>query len=121
MCLFSCKKLVIYCTLSFELMFNYYFIIKPCNYARGKDIHGVSFDFDFTSYVHKLLLFFSFKNIISWNRFSQILRGPGREFGPNNSGIFRKKKKYANYLFCCTGKEPAYFLALGNAAIVIVR
>ena len=34
-----------------EFMFNYYFIIKPCNYARGKDIHRVSFDFDFTSYV----------------------------------------------------------------------
>ena len=35
-------------------MFNYYFIIKPCNYARGKDIHIVSFDFDFTSYVQYL-------------------------------------------------------------------
>ena len=32
-------------------MFNYYFIIKLCNYVRGKDIHRVSFDFDFTSYV----------------------------------------------------------------------
>ena len=32
-------------------MFNYYFILKPCNYARGKDIHEVSFDFDFTSYI----------------------------------------------------------------------
>ena len=35
-------------------MFNYYFIIKPCNYARGKDIHIVSFDLDFTSYVQYL-------------------------------------------------------------------
>ena len=62
MCLFSCKKLVIYCTLSFELMFNYYFIIKPCNYARGKDIHGVSFDFDFTSYVQAAPIFFFLEN-----------------------------------------------------------
>ena len=31
-----------------KLMFNYYFLRKPCNYARGNDIHRVSFDFDFT-------------------------------------------------------------------------
>ena len=88
---------------------------------RGEKISTESHLILISPRMYKLLLFFSFKKIISWNRFSQILRGPGRQFGPNNSDIFRKKKKYANYLFCCTGKEPATFLALGNAAIVIVR
>ena len=53
-----------------EFMFNYYFIIKLCNYVRGKDIHRVSFAIKSTSSLDNI------NKEVWWSRGSVPASGP---------------------------------------------